>query len=199
MESTSPATDLEWEILENSEKCYEFFMGKFELDQDNFKYQMTQLAKMSYMTLLHLEEELKQDARNLDAKNINKPDVPILPMEKVESADTVFTEEDQPESESVIESADPAGAGEDLITPLSDTESLETDVMSITLSGDYSSSTHSHSPGTPITAMRRAPDTEGVKTGDSFISTLLNTIKKVAPNLRFKPKHLRRKKFKVVP
>ena len=77
MESTSPATDLECleKILENSEKCYEFFMGKFELDQDNFKYQMTQLAKMSYMTLLHLEEEFKQDARKLDAKNINKHDV----------------------------------------------------------------------------------------------------------------------------
>ena len=143
MESTSPATDLECleKILENSEKCYEFFMGKFELDQDNFKYQMTQLAKMSYMTLLHLEEELKQDARNLDAKNINKPDVPILPVEKVESADPVFTEEDQPESESVIESADPAGAGEDLITPLSVSEA-DADVMSTTLSFD-----HGESPG----------------------------------------------------
>ena len=34
---------------------------------------------------------------------------------------------------------------------------------------------------------------------DPFISSILKTIRKVAPNLSYKPKHLRRKKFKVVP
>ena len=113
MEATSPATQRECLecILEKSEKCYEFFMGKFELDQELFKYQMTQLVKMSYMTLLHLQEELKEDASKLDEKNISnlKPDVPIPLVEMVESADPVFTGEDQPEP--VTESADPAAAG----------------------------------------------------------------------------------------
>ena len=37
------------------------------------------------------------------------------------------------------------------------------------------------------------------KETDSFIKKALMAIKKVASNLRYKPKHLRRKKFKVFP
>ena len=66
-----------------------------------------------------------------------------------------------------------------------------------TLSGYYRSFTDD--PGTSVSTEKGAQDPGITKETDPFISTLIKTIKKVAPNLCYKPKHLRRKKFKVVP
>ena len=66
-----------------------------------------------------------------------------------------------------------------------------------TLSGYYRSFTDN--PGTFVSTKKGAQDPGITKETDPFISTLIKTIKKVAPNLCYKPKHLRRKKFKVVP
>ena len=54
-------------------------------------------------------------------------------------------------------------------------------------------------PETSVSTEKGAQDPGITKETDPFISTLIKTIKRVAPNLCYKPKHLRRKKFKVVP
>ena len=71
------------------------------------------------------------------------------------------------------------------------------DMSSTTLSGV--SGLFTDDLGTSVSTKKGAQDPGIIKETDPFISTLIKTIKKVAPNLCYKPKHLRRKKFKVVP
>ena len=54
-------------------------------------------------------------------------------------------------------------------------------------------------PETSVSTSAGAQDPGVIKEADYFIRKALKAIKAVAPNLKYKPKHLRRKKFKVIP
>ena len=210
-------------ILKRSDKCYEFFTGEYELNHEDFKYQLKQLVIMSYMQLMHFQKEFLNHAEGLDREEslAISNQKRIDNVSGVESADPVPTGEDQ--LEPATESADPADAGEDLVAPLS----VSAEVCSIKEEDSLEvSNTASQDSEVSVFSLREDPDTgnileqrqcnsvsqrespllsgqardpEAVRVTDPIISSILKTIKRVAPNLRFKPKHLRRKKFKVVP
>jgi len=73
----------------------------------------------------------------------------------------------------------------------------EVKMSSTTLSGD--SGSFSDDPETSVSTEEGAQDPGINKEMDPFIMRTLKGIQKVAPNLRYKPKNFRRKKFKVVP
>ena len=108
-----------------------------------------------------------------------------------------FLSQGEGQPELVTESADPAGAGEDLVTLLGVSSTGQEEKLSLPLPEVEDSFTDD--PETSVSTEKGAQDPGIIKETDPFISTLIKTIKKVAPNLCYKPKHLRRKKFKVVP
>ena len=84
-------------ILKRSDECFEFFTGKYELDHEDFKYQLKQLVIMSHMQLMHFKEAFLEDAKDLDREESlaisNQKRIDNVP--GVESADPVPTGEDQ--------------------------------------------------------------------------------------------------------
>ena len=84
-------------ILKRSDECFEFFTGKYELDHEDFKYQLKQLVIMSYMQLMHFKNVFLDDAKDLDQEESlaisNQKRIYNVP--GVESADPVPTGEDQ--------------------------------------------------------------------------------------------------------
>ena len=211
-------------ILNRSDKCYEFFTGEYELNHEDFKYQLKQLVIMSYMQLMHFKDVFLDDAKDLDQEESlavsNKKRIDNVP--EVESADPALAGEDQPEP--VTESADPAGAGEDLVTPLGVSSKGQEEVLSLSLSEGEDSFSDDTNTSVLSPEAKVPPDASVIEESDEmsdtdnvsyfldklfrerqdvpemdFLERTLKAIKKVAPNLRYKPKHLRRKKFKVVP
>ena len=73
----------------------------------------------------------------------------------------------------------------------------EVEMSATTLSRDSGSFTDD--PKTSVSTEEGAQEPGIIKETDPFIMRTLRGIKKVAPNLRYKPKNLRRKKFKVIP
>ena len=187
------------EILERSFECYEFFTGeKYEIDHEDFKYQQKQLVIMSYMQLNFFADILRMDARRLDtAKKENTPIrtdfvqlLQDLLMGKFANSHGDKQEPVVPE----VEYADPPLTGETLSTT-----STGPKEMSSTLSDCEDSFSFPDDPETSVSTSEGAQDPGTIKEADSVIRKVLKFIKTVAPNLRYKPKHLRRKKFKVVP
>ena len=202
-------------LLARFSNCYKFFTEDYELDKEEFKYQMGELATMSYVMLRYLTIEIMEDAKRQDKEKVNTP--------QVESADPATAGEDQPEL--VTESADPAGAGEDLVTPLGVSSTGQEDELSLSLSVGEDSFPDDSGTSVLSIEVQALPDVsmsaeEPDEMSDTdnasyfldtlfkdkqdapevnFVERILRTIKRVAPNLRYKPKHLRRKKFKVVP
>merc|ERR1711988_1461242 len=165
--------------------------------------------------LRYLTIEIMEDAKRQDKEKVNTP--------QVESADPATAGEDQPEL--VTESADPAGAGEDLVTPLGVSSTGQEDELGLSLSVGEDSFPDDSGTSVLSIEVQALPDVsmsaeEPDEMSDTdnasyfldtlfkdkqdapevnFVERILRTIKRVAPNLRYKPKHLRRKKFKVVP
>ena len=53
-------------LLVRFSNCYKFFTRDYELEKEEFKYQMEDLATMSYLTLRHLCGEMMEDAQRQD-------------------------------------------------------------------------------------------------------------------------------------
>ena len=186
------------EILERSFECYEFFTGeKYEIDHEDFKYQQKQLVIMSYMQLNFFADILRLDARRLDTAKKENTSTRTDFVQLLQDLMGKFANSHGDKQEPVVpevEYADPPLTGETLSTT-----STGPKEMSSTLSDCEDSFSFPDDPETSVSTSEGAQDPGTIKEADSVIRKVLKFIKTVAPNLRYKPKHLRRKKFKVVP
>ena len=186
------------EILDRSFECYEFFTGeKYEIDHEDFKYQQKQLVIMSYMQLNFFADILRLDARRLDTAKKENTSIRTDFVQLLQDLMGKFANSHGDKQEPVVpevEYADPPLTGETLSTT-----STGPKEMSSTLSDCEDSFSFPDDPETSVSTSEGAQDPGTIKEADSVIRKVLKSIKTVAPNLRYKPKHLRRKKFKVVP
>ena len=186
------------EILERSFECYEFFTGeKYEIDHEDFKYQQKQLVIMSYMQLNFFADILRLDARRLDTAKKENTSTRTDFVLQLQDLMGKFANSHGDKQEPVVpkvEYVDPPLTGETLTTT-----STGLKKMSPTLSESKDSFSFPDDPETSVSTSEGAQDPGTIKEADSVIRKVLKSIKMVAPNLRYKPKHLRRKKFKVVP
>ena len=210
-------------ITEESRKCFEFFFSqKYKFGSKEFDEQLWSLTRMAYISFVHLRGELEETARKMDVEDL-LPDrqKPVTPQRTVSDS---FS--DDPEtSVSTTEGAQDPGVtretdssyflGEsdcdvsfnttsedsvssDITEQQQDTSAITvTETSSTMLSGD--SDSFSDDSETSVSTEEGAQAIRTDMEMDPFIKKTLRGIKKVAPNLRYKPKHLRRKKFKVIP
>ena len=186
------------EILDRSFECFEFFTGeKYEIDHEDFKYQQKQLVIMSYMQLNFFADILRMDARRLDTAKKENTSTRTDFVLQLQDLMGKFANSHGDKQEPVVpkvEYVDPPLTGETLTTT-----STGLKKMSPTLSESKDSFSFPDDPETSVSTSEGAQDPGIIKEADSIIRKVLKSIKTVAPNLRYKPKHLRRKKFKVVP
>ena len=166
--------------IEDGRNCFQFFGSQdFDINSRMFKTQLWYLTKMAYVSLKFLREELRENASAGDAMKAQ--------MEVPSKGEYITTKEKQ-----IINTNE-----EEIINTTKEEEIKNTTemdkIINTTENEEISNTTEDEDISTTT-----EQETNTIKK-DSFISNVLNTIKKVAPNHQYKPKHLRRKKFKVVP
>ena len=188
-------------IIEDSEKCWEFFCSDdYQYSSSEVRKQLWYLAKMAYVSFSHLKGEFKENARAMDA---TQRDDSTTAMKKVSTT----TEELQEVSTTTEELQEVSTATEEVQEVSTTTEELqEVSTTNEELQQVSTTTEGLQEVSTTIEELQEASTTKQVQEvsttalmEDQFISNILKAMQRITPNLRYKPRHLRRKKFKVVP
>ena len=182
------------DLLDDAYDCWEFFKGEFEINHEDFRRQLSKLANFSHMQLSFFTEILRLEARRLDAGEqfgflyLLQDFVNVKPSH-------MHTESDQhePNTSPDLQPGDTSHTDE---APSVSSTDQEHEMSSALSEGNNSFPDDTKS---SVSTLEGAQDLGIVKEADTFIMKALKAIKTVAPNLHYKPKHLRRKKFKVIP
>ena len=176
MSENSSQVEAVKKINEDAGKCFEFFFSQNYEQPEELKQQLWYLAEMAYVSFRHLKGEFEADARAMDAKTSSS-----TPRQESDTAQNGESDISEATAEEESTDSDSYIRGEDTQLSLTDGK-----LTQFTRTEGEESNMKSEVPGVK-------------QETDSFVKKTLMAIKKVAPNLRYKPKHLRRKKFKVIP
>ena len=174
---------------------------RFEIFENKmFQESLEQLVKSLVRKML--EEEIPTQGlspstgrvENSSFSSIKKKEMPDL--ESLSNSSCFLDELASDLSFNALRDDDPAITN--LKKQLQDSSTIsKEEITATTLNSD--SGSYTDDPETSVSTKEGAQDPGINKEMDPFIINTLRGIKKVAPNLRYKPKNLRRKKFKVVP
>ena len=171
MSENSSQVEAVKKINEDAGKCFEFFFSQNYEQPEELKQQLWYLAEMAYVSFRHLKGEFEADARAMDAKTSSSN-----PRQESDTAQNGESDISEATAEEENMDSDSYIRGEDTQLSLTD--------------GKLTLFTRTEG------EMNMKSEVPGVKQEtDSFVKKTLMAIKKVAPNLRYKPKHLRRKKI----
>ena len=207
-------------LKEDFRKCYEYFSSEdCDFDSKKFKTQMWHLAKMAYLSFYHLTTEFERDARAMDAEDSEDLLEAFSTIGEDQEVSTT-SEKDQEVSTTTVELQEVSTTSEDLLEAfstngedqkVSTTSEKDQEVSTISEKDQEVSSTSEKNQELSQTEMLPTSLTSVSTTGeasntrdtsnkeDYFINTILQNFKKVAPNSRYKPRHLRGKKYRVIP
>ena len=159
-----------------------YFTQEYNTDSEDFKSQLYNLASMVEVVSTFLKVHADDEEISLATRKEAAATMPGL-------MDNISSEAD--EIISIIQEWD--------VSPPSLMTSSTTRGASATRSSDVNT-TISTDVSEISSSTTESKVNAGIKDiGDPFLNTIIGVYKKIAPNGRYKPKHLRRKKFSIVP